>query len=333
MHSSGADGPPAVPGFVTTIVVLPVNDEHTFFTTVILVNVSFVPDTRSLNLIFFGICPFNVNTAPALMFCPNTSSVNFPDTEFLFSSHLVSTARSDPGVPPPPLVVVLHVNVTCTPCSLPNGHPAGDPATAVVMFRLVPFGPLTKIRNVFPAFALPKLNRASISCAFKIWNATASIRVAGFARSNANTDVTFGTPLIMKHAPDINRSCGTAQLPSDGVTENTTGALVPRLIEHATVRVNGPKMLLSPDENVVVTNTVPAPPQHAAGNPLVEFGPNVADTGIVALTRLQLTGVTFVNVTTDSAIPSPFVSHDNVTAVVTVFPGLCNGSPVSASNP
>ena len=201
------------------------------------------------------------------------------------------------------------------------------------MFRLVPFGPLAKIRNVFPAFALPKLKRASIRFAFKIWNATASIRVAGFARSNANTDVTFGTPLIMKHAPDINRSCGTPQLPSDGVTENTTGALVPSATAHVTVLVNGPNTLLSPDVNVVVTVITPAPPQHAAGNPLVEFGPNVADTGIVALTRLQLTGVTAVNATTDSAIPSPFVSHDNVAAVVTVLPGLCNGSPVSASNP
>jgi hypothetical protein len=243
---------------------------------------------------------------------------------------------SDPGVVPG-VVDVLHVNVTCTPCSLPNGHPAGAPATALVRFRLVPFGPLTKIRNVFPAFAVPKLKSASIRFGPNIWNAIAGITFAEFARSTANTDVTFVIgplgPLIMKHAPVIIRSCGTAQLPSDGVAENTTGALNPSGALHTTVLVNGPKMLLSPDVNVVVTVTVPVPPQHAAGNPLAELAPNVADLGIVALTRLQFTGVTFCSAITDSGIPSPFVSHASVTAVVTVLPGLCNGTPVSASKP
>jgi hypothetical protein len=126
----------------------------------------------------------------------------------------------------------------------------------------------------------------------------------------------------MKHAPVINTSCGTEQLPLDGVTDITIGALVPNAIAHVTVLVNGPNALLSPDVNVVVTVTVPAPPQHAAGNPLDGVEPNDADTGIVALTRLQLTGVTLTNATTVSAIPSPFVSHDNVAAVDTVFPGL-----------
>ena len=111
------------------------------------------------------------------MFDPNTSSVNFPDTLFLFRSQLVSTAMSDPGVVPG-VVDVLHVNVTCTPCSLPNGHPAGAPATALVRFRLVPFGPLTKIRNVFPAFAVPKLKSASIRFGPNIWNASAGITFA-----------------------------------------------------------------------------------------------------------------------------------------------------------
>jgi hypothetical protein len=239
---------------------------------------------------------------------------------------------SEPGVPPG-TVDVLHVNVTCTPCSFPVKHGVGEPAGNAVRFRLIPPGPCTKIRNVFPAFALVKLNNASIRNGLSIVKFTASIRVAEFARSIANTDVTFGTPLIMKHAPDISRSCGTEQLPLDGVTDNTTGALVPNATAHTAVLVNGPNALLSPDENVVVIKIVPAPPQHAAGNPLVEVVPNVADTGIVALTRLQLTGVTLTSATVVSAIPSPFVSHDNVAAVVTVLPGLCSGTPVSASKP
>jgi hypothetical protein len=163
--------------------------------------------------------------------------------------------------------------------------------------------------------------------------AVALILVAQFARSSANTDVTFGTPLMMKHAPVISRSCATAQLPFAGVTEITTGALVPNANEQVTVLVNGPNALLSPDENVVVTTIVPAPPQQAAGNPVVDVVPKNADTGIVAVTRLQLTGDTFTNATVVSAIPSPFVSHDNVAAVVTVLPGLWIGMPVSPWNP
>src|SRR4029077_13853934 len=196
-----------------------------------------------------------------------------------------------------------------------------------------PPGPCTKIRNVFPAFADVKLNNASTRFAFTVKKFVAFILVAEFARSIANTDVTFGTPLIMKHAPVINRSCGTAQFPLDGVTDITIGALVPNAIEHVTVLVNGPNALLSPDVNVVVTTIVPAPSQHVAGNPLVDVVPNVNDTGIVALIRLQLTGVPFTSATVDSGTPSPFVSHDNVAAVVTVFPGLSSGTPVSPSLP
>ena len=54
MHNNGAEGPPAVPGFVTTMLALPFNELHTFLTSVIRVNVSVVPDTRSLNFTFFG---------------------------------------------------------------------------------------------------------------------------------------------------------------------------------------------------------------------------------------------------------------------------------------
>ena len=147
----------------------------------------------------------------------------------------------------------------------------------------------------------------------------------------------FGPPstncVNVKHAPVISTSCNTPQGPLDGVTDITTGALVPNATGHVTVRVNAPNTLLSPTVNVVVTVTVPGPPQHAAGNPDVDVDPNVALTGIVALIRLQLTGVTFVSAIVDSAIPSPFVSHASVAAVVTVFPGRCSGIPVSVWNP
>jgi hypothetical protein len=165
------------------------------------------------------------------------------------------------------------------------------------------------------------------------------ITFAGFARS---TKITLVTPPTMsvppgtssvkqKHAPEINRSWnGTAQFPSEGVTLNTTGALVPKFNEHVVVRVNGPNWLLSPAVNVVVTVTVAGPPQHASPNPVPG---RLANAGIVPLTRLQFTGVTFVNAIVASGIVSPFVSHTSVAAVLTVFPGLCSGIPVSVVNP
>src|SRR5207249_6645452 len=55
----------------------------------------------------------------------------------------------------------------------------------------------------------------------------------------------------------------SSDLPPDGVTLNTTGALVPRARVHVLVRVNGPNTLLSPAVNVVVTVMVDIPPQHA----------------------------------------------------------------------
>jgi hypothetical protein len=48
---------------------------------------------------------------------------------------------------------------------------------------------------------------------------------------------------------------------------------------------------------------------------------------------LQFTGVTPVNAITASAIPSAFVSQVNANALLTVLPGLCNGTPVSVVNP
>jgi hypothetical protein len=170
----------------------------------------------------------------------------------------------------------------------------------------------------------------------------APILFAGFDTSTANTDVTVpmivaavpGTACVnVKHAPVIRTSCKIPHGPFDGVTEITTGALVPRNSEHVDVLVNAPNTLLAPSVNVVVTNTVAGPPQQLAGNPDVDVAPNVVLTGIVALTRLQLTGVTGVNVITDSATPSPFVSHDSVAADVTVLPGRCSGIPVSDVNP
>src|SRR6266850_5361707 len=97
-----------------------------------------------------------------------------------------------------------------------------------------------------------------------------------------------------KQAPEINRSCNPLQVPFDGVALNTTGALNPRFNAHVVVRVNGPNTLLSPAVNVVVTVITAGPPQHADGNPVPGM---LANTGIVAVTRLQLTGVTLVNAT------------------------------------
>jgi hypothetical protein len=173
------------------------------------------------------------------------------------------------------------------------------------------------------------LNNASIKLLFNTTKFVASTRFAAFPSSNANTLV-IDPCGIMKHAPEINRSCATAQFPSDGVTENTTGALTPNGTVHTVVRVNAPNTLLSPVVNVVVTVIVPVPPQHAAGKAVPG---NVASGLNVPLTRLQFTGVTLVNAITASAILSPFVSHTSVAAVVTVFPGLCSGIPVSVWNP
>src|SRR5581483_9670411 len=108
----------------------------------------------------------------------------------------------------------------------------------------------------------------------------------------------------------------------------TIGALTPRSTAHVEVRVNGPKMLLSPAVKVVVTVITAGPPQHADGKPEVEVAPKLADVGIVARSRLQLTGVTVVSATTVSAMPSPLVSQASVAAVVTVLPGRCSGTPV-----
>jgi hypothetical protein len=170
------------------------------------------------------------------------------------------------------------------------------------------------------------------------------ITFAVFVTSRANTDVTF--PLIVvpfgpgvvneKHAPVISTSCKIPHGPLDGVTDITTGALTPNANVHTVVRVNGPNTLLSAGlgpPNVVVTTIVALPPQHAAGNALVELGPNVALTFSVALTRLQFTGVTVPNTNVVSGVPSPFVSHASVAAVVTVFPARSSGSPVSDVNP
>jgi hypothetical protein len=140
-----------------------------------------------------------------------------------------------------------------------------------------------------------------------------------------------GTACVnVKHAPVISTSSRIPHGPLDGVTEITTGALVPKFNVHVVVRVNAPNTLLSPIVNDVVTSIVDTPPQHAAGNAVPG---RLATTGIVARIRLQFTGVTLVSTITASGTPSPFVSHVSVAAVVTVFPGRCSGIPVSVWNP
>src|SRR5215470_14567787 len=98
----------------------------------------------------------------------------------------------------------LHLNVTWIPCWLPS-DPAGHvvPAGNVVRFWLCPLGPLTKIRNVCPAFADPKQNNASMKFALITANRCDGT-VAPVAASIANTVVTFNVPFgRMKHAPEI----------------------------------------------------------------------------------------------------------------------------------
>ena len=158
MQLNGCDGCPVGPGFV--IITFPGNPPQIFF-----ISLSFVgfvvPGATSTTLIFLGAIPPTVAVAPALMFVPVTSRKNVP---FVCRSNLhpVTTAMS--GVPPGVGVVELaHVNVTWKPCSLPSGHPAGAPATAVARFRLLPPVPSTNTRNVFPAFADVKFTSTSIN--------------------------------------------------------------------------------------------------------------------------------------------------------------------------
>src|SRR5262245_33725967 len=157
--------------------------------------------------------------------------------------------------------------------------------------------------------------------------------------STAKTLVTFVDPTPAgpndgntKHAPLINRSCWTAQLPSAGVTEITTGALTPRSITQFAVLVKAPKTLLSPAVNVVVNVRFANPPQHANGN-AVQLSPVPPGVLKVPRTRLMLFGTTLVSGTTVSTKPSPFESQPKAKALVTVLPARCNGTPVSLEKP
>jgi hypothetical protein len=292
------------------------------------------PNTSAL----FGATPPIVTVAPCAKFVPPISISHVPAAFFCSALQLVTTAASLVGV------VVLppsHVTVTITPCSLPcvvvGVVPAGHPGHAVPAgkFRLVPVGPLTKIKNVWPAFADPKLKNASISVELIIANVCAGT-TAPVASSTANTDVTFTVPFgRMKQLPGIVISCPAEQSISDGVADITTGALCPKSNPHENDSWNPPldsrlKMLLFPAENVVVVVNVASPPQHAVGtigNPV----PGDCDVGLMhPCTRFPFTGVTFVRLITTSGVSSP-VAHDSVIVVVTVFPGRVSGAPVLCS--
>jgi hypothetical protein len=182
------------------------------------------------------------------------------------------------------------------------------------------------------------LKFASIRFGFNTTKFNALIRFAVLPTSTANTDVTLPTIAVppgtawvnWKHAPLISTSCSIPHGPLDGVTEKTTGALVPRFNAHVDVLVNGPNTLLSPAEKVVVTTIVAGPPQQAAGKAV----PGSVAIGFkVARTKLQLTGVTLPSTIVASGMESPFVSQAKVAAEVTVLPGLCRGTPVSLLKP
>src|SRR5437868_4058250 len=283
--------------------------------------------TSPLNFTLRGSVPPTVRRPPALKFSPVIISAKLP---------AASRSTEHPRITAISLfvaVAVLQVNVTRIPCSLPIAHPAG----AVLKFRLVPFGPLTKIRNVLPAFAVPKLNNASIRFGLSITNLCACITLFGFAASTANTDVTFAAPFgRMKHAPVMMMSCGFAQSTGpDGDAEITTGALRPRSSAHVVVRVNPPtcastlKMLLLPAVNVVTEVNVATPPQQVSGK-TVPGSCGVNDCN-VPRTRFGLTGVTPVNGIARSGTPSRLVSQFNVDAVVTILRGRCSGIPVGSA--
>ena len=112
-------------------------------------------------------------------------------------------------------VIALHVNVTWKPCSLPSGHPTGAPTTpGAVRFRLVPPGPTTNTRNVFPAFADVKFTSTSSNWHVSGFNCPlvdgfnpTVIVGAGLAPVPWKiTLVTFVTPVAeQKHAPEISR--------------------------------------------------------------------------------------------------------------------------------
>jgi len=231
------------------------------------------------------------------------------------------------------VVAAVHFTVTWIPCSLPIGHVP----LAADRLRLVPFGPLAKIRNVWPAFADPKQNNASINVGDSTTNLVDWITFAEFAMSTANTDVTFVVPFgSMKQLPVINRSWQLLQSNGpEGDAEITTGALNPKSNTHVVLRVNPPvdsrlKMLLLPALNVTTSVSVANPPQHASGNAVPG---NPGCTASVPWIRFWFTGVTFDNGIARSGTPSPFVSQVTVSALVTVLPALCNGNPVESAKP
>jgi hypothetical protein len=157
------------------------------------------------------------------------------------SWHPVTCGRTHGGTCGAP-----QVNITCIPFSFPIGHPAGL-GSAATKFRLVPLGPLTKIRNFFPWFALPKKKSASINPGAIGENTIALIRFAGFkvplgSNSIANTEVTFVCPFgNTKQNPDISRFCGVPQSTGPlGVTDITTGARFPMSITHVVEKLNNP---------------------------------------------------------------------------------------------
>jgi hypothetical protein len=131
----------------------------------------------------------------------------------------------------------------------------------------------------------------------------------------------------------INTSCGIAQLPADGDTEITTGALVPKFKLQIAVRVNAPNTLLSPVPNDVSTVIAAGPPQHTAGNADDEFVPNDDDTPNVDRTRLHVTVGVDIASAVESGTPSPFVSHINDAVTASSFPGRTIGMPVSLWKP
>src|SRR5262245_42294104 len=109
---------------------------------------------------------------PSRIPLPKTESVKEPSSSRSTRQPLITA--DEVAVDPLPEseleLAPLHLRVTSTPCSLPSGQPVGALAGNAVRFLLVPFGPLTNGKNVFPADPGPSRKNASIRFEVRITN-------------------------------------------------------------------------------------------------------------------------------------------------------------------
>ena len=124
------------------------------------------------------------------------------------------------------------------------------------------------MKNLLPAFADPKLKKASIRFGFKSRN----------SRPNTLSVLCVDCETLVRSLlhPGGEASARDQQVlptprshPEDGVTEMTTVALTPRQLSTA-MSFQGPKMLFIPGRERRCRDNVAGPPQHASGRPSPE---------------------------------------------------------------